>query len=67
MPKTLTMRVPDAIYNALKVEGADLDQEPGEVVKTFLLRSYKQEGGASMNLIPLPMKPDASQTELPLS
>jgi hypothetical protein len=45
MPKTLTMRVPDAIYNALKVEGADLDQEPGEVVKTFLLRSYKQEGG----------------------
>lgn len=45
MPKTLTMRVPDAIYNALKVEGADLDQEPGEVVKTFLMRSYKQEGG----------------------
>lgn len=39
------MRIPDAIYEALKVEGKDLEQEPGEVVKMFLHRSYKQEGG----------------------
>ena len=67
MPKTLTMRVPDAIYEALRVEGKDLEQEPGEVVKMFLHRSYKQEGGAVLNLIPLPAKADPNQTELPLT
>ena len=68
MAKTLTMRIPDAIYNALKVEGADLEQEPGEVVKTFLHRSYKQEGGATLNLIPiLAAKAEASQAELPFT
>jgi len=66
MAKTLTMTIPDAVHAALKNEGKELEQEPGEVLKQFLLTSYKQEGGAVLNLRPVTLPVDANQTELPL-
>lgn len=45
MAKTLTMTIPDAVHAALKNEGKELEQEPGEVLKAFLIASYRQEGG----------------------
>ncbi len=45
--KQFSMSIPDAIYASLAVEGKALEQEPGEVVKAFLLHAYKQEGGGA--------------------
>lgn len=63
MAKTLHITIPDAIHASLTNEGAELGQEPGEVIKTGLLVAYKAPEGWTLNLKPVN---DPAQIELPL-
>jgi hypothetical protein len=66
MAKTISMTIPDVLHAALREEGRELEQEPGEVIKSFLLSAYRCPDGAVLNLQPPVTKPDPNQTELPL-
>lgn len=66
MAKTISITIPDVLHAALRVEGKDLEQEPGEVIKSFLLSAYRCPDGAVLNLQPAVLRPDPNQSELPL-
>lgn len=66
MAKTISMTIPDVLHAALRAEGRELEQEAGEVLKSFLLSAYRCPEGAVLNLHPPVMAPDPNQTELPL-
>lgn len=62
----ITLTVPDKIYAALEEEGRELEQAPGEVLKSGLHMAYRLEQGWTLKLKPSgPQKPDAGQQELP--
>ena len=66
MAKTISMTIPDVLHAALRAEGRELEQTPGEVLKSFLMTAYRQPEGAVLKLDPPILPPDPNQTELPL-
>lgn len=66
MSKTISMTIPEALHAALELEGAPLDQEPGEVIKSGLIMAYRHADGWTLKLKPVVLPPDPNQPLLPL-
>lgn len=65
MAKTISMTLPDRVHAALTAHfKTELEQEPSEGLRTFLIAAATCSTGATLKLVLPPLAPDSRQPDL---